>query len=83
MHDCDGHALSIGANVLLLRIDPLVLEALPPDEREDVASMLDDELIVYDLRAPFVCVEKRWERGGGMVEYHMLSVPAADLRVVK
>lgn len=82
MQDCDGFTLTLGARVLLLRIDPSVFDALPPAEREDVASMVGDVLIVYDLRAPFVCVEKRWERGDGMVEYHMLSVPAADVRVV-
>lgn len=79
--DCDGLSVVIGSKVRLLRIDEKILQLVPDNERNDVASMIGDVVEVYDIRGHFLCVEKSWDRGDGKTESQMLSVIGDDVKL--
>jgi hypothetical protein len=80
--DCHGKRVSVGSKVKLLRLDPKVTEFLPEDEVEDINSMINDILEVYDIRGQFVCIEKSWQKNADCSITHRLSTLPDDVELI-
>jgi len=81
--DKNGKLVNVGAKVKVLRIDPRVTEFLPNDEIEDINSMLNDVLKVYEISENFIHVEKTWDRGNGRIESHTLPMSSNDIELIQ
>jgi len=56
-----GHLLSVGSRVRLIELSEQFLASLPPDEIEDVKSMIGDVFEVYEIdKYGCAWVEKGW-----------------------
>jgi hypothetical protein len=80
--DCHGKKISIGSKVKLLRLDSKVIEFLPEDEVEDINSMINDIVEVYDVRGSFVCIEKSWQKNANRSITHRLSTLPEDVELI-
>jgi hypothetical protein len=56
-----GHLVSVGSRVRLIELSHQFLASLPPDEIEDVKSMIGDVFEVYEIdKYGCAWVEKGW-----------------------
>ncbi|MFL0807217.1 MAG: hypothetical protein K6L60_08015 [Oceanobacter sp.] len=81
--DKNGKEIKVGSRVRVLKIDQSLLDILPEDEADDVKSMLNEVLEVYEIDE-YDCawVEKWWSRGDGRSESHSLSLSSAEMELV-
>lgn len=88
MLDCldkHGRVVSVGSYVRLIELSPLFLASLPPDELEDVRSMIGEVFEVYEVdKYGCAWVEKGWsypERGQCMG--HSLGLEAKEMELIE
>ena len=80
--DKHENKVRIGSRVRVLYLDPKITEFLPSEEIEDINSMINDVLDVYEIRGDLVRVEKNWDRGKGRTESHILTLGPSDIELV-
>ena len=80
--DKNGNEVKVGSLVRVIKIDPSLIEILPDEEVDDVKSMLNDVLEVYEIDE-YDCawVEKWWDRGDGETESHSLSLSSSEMEL--
>jgi hypothetical protein len=82
MKDKNGKPVREGDIVKVLHIDSSIIENLPEEEKDAVASMLHAVLRVYEVdEYGQVWVEKEWERGPGMSESHSLGLSSEEIEL--
>ena len=79
-----GRPVSVGSRVRLLQLSQQFLQSLPPDEFEEVNSMIGEVFVVYEID-PYGCawVEKGWnypEEGKFMG--HSLGLDSHEMELV-
>ena len=81
--DKNGNAVTLGSLVRVVKIDPSLIEILPDEEVDDVKSMLNEVLEVYEIDE-YDCawVEKCWDRGDGETVSHSLSLSPSEMELV-
>lgn len=81
MHDVEGRKLVIGSEVLILELNPVLLDPLDADERETVMDMLAEPFEVCEFSGRYVYVEAAKEFSQGW-EFHKFAVLPEHLRRV-
>ncbi len=81
--DKNGNEVKVGSLVRVLKIDQSLIAVLPDEELDDVKSMLNEVLEVYEIDE-YDCawVEKWWDRGNGETESHSLSLSSSEMELV-
>ncbi len=80
--DRNGQPVSVGTRVRLLEIPAFLLRELPPDEVEDLTSMVGEVFEVYEIdEGGGACIEKVWYEPDGQ-RSHGLSLEAHEMEVV-
>ena len=81
--DINGQKVEVGARVKVLHIDPKITEHLSDYEAQDINSMLNQVLEVYEIDE-YDCawVEKWWQRGDGQSESHSLALSSNEMELV-
>lgn len=81
--DRNGNEVKVGSLVRVISIDSSLTDVLPAEEASDVNSMLNEVLEVYEVDE-YGCawVEKWWDRGGGRIESHSLSLSSSEMELV-
>lgn len=78
-----GATVSEGSVVRVLRISPSVFQALDTQEREQIESMLGEELSVYEVdQYGRAWVEKWWHEDETHASSHSLALEPSDMKVV-
>jgi hypothetical protein len=82
--DKHGHLVSIGARVRLLELSDHFLESLPPDEVEDVRSLIGEVFEVTEIdQHGRAWIGKGWSSPDeGLYRGHSLSPDANEMEVV-
>lgn len=81
MYDADGKLICLGQKVLVLELDPRILESLDPQERVVVDEMLSGPVEVCEFSERYVYVEAGMEFPEGR-EFHKFAVSPEKLRIV-
>lgn len=80
--DRNGKDVHVGSRVKIIAIDPRFLESLPNDEKEDVASMLNEVFEVYEIdEYGQSWVEKGWAEPGGDYRSHSLALSSSEMEL--
>ncbi len=80
--DRNGQPVRVGTRVRLLEIPAFLVRELPPDEVEDLMTMVGEVFEVYEIdESGGACVEKIWYEPGGQ-RSHSLSLEAHEMEVV-
>lgn len=81
--DKNGNEVKVGSLVRVLKIDQSLIAVLPDEEVDDVKSMLNDVLEVYEIdEYDGAWVEKWWDRGEGKTGSHSLSLSSLEMELV-
>ncbi len=81
--DRNGNSVKVGMLVRVIHVDEALIKSLPEEEREDVRSMQNDVLEVYEIdKYGQAWVEKNWNRGNGQTESHSLGLYAHEVELV-
>jgi DNA phosphorothioation-dependent restriction protein DptG len=79
--DLNGNEVKVGSKVKVLYIKPKITEYLPDEEVNDIKSMLNEILAVYEVDE-YAWVEKWWDRGDGKAESHSLALSPQEMELI-
>ena len=74
----------VGSRVRLVELSERFLNSLPPEEVEDVRSMIGEVFNVYEIDeygSPWV--EKIWNHGNNKINSHSLALDANEMELVE
>ncbi|MBV1911692.1 MAG: hypothetical protein KUG78_20535 [Kangiellaceae bacterium] len=81
--DINGKEVQVGSGVKVIHIDAKFLTSLPEDEKENVASMLNEALEVYEIdEYNQAWVEKWWHTSNGESLSHSLALSSNEMELV-
>lgn len=83
-HDCNGRVVSVGARVRLIGLSGRWLEELPPDERRDVLSMIDEVFVVEEIdEHGYPWIRKSWpNEEEGKCHSHSIALESKEMELV-
>jgi hypothetical protein len=82
--DKSGHRIEVGSIVRVLLIDPSLIKSLPPDEREQVESMIGEQLVVIEINEyGYAVVEKEWRIGPDQYASHSISLASNEMELIQ
>jgi hypothetical protein len=76
--DCHGRPVEVGTRVRVLSVPTSLMKSLPPEEREQVASMIGEVFEVYEIEGQTAWVEKVWRMSDGQ-ESHALALATDEM----
>ncbi|USF86410.1 hypothetical protein [Candidatus Endoriftia persephonae] len=78
----NGNLVKVGAFVRVIYIDESIIKTLAVEENEDVKSMQNEVLEVYEINEyGQAWVEKYWDLGNGKTESHSLGLCSHELEL--
>ena len=75
-----GRPVSVGTRVRVLSVPASLMESLPAEEQEQVASMVGEVFEVYEIEAQAAWVEKVWRTPDGE-ESHALALATNEMEL--
>jgi hypothetical protein len=78
--DRHGQPVRVGTRVRVLSVPASLMNSLPADEQEQVASMVGDVFEVYEIEAQAAWVEKVWRTSDGE-ESHALALSTDEMEL--
>jgi len=81
--DVNGKIVKEGDQVVVIAIDPGLIQTLPDDERERVNSMLGEQFTVYEINEyGYAMVEKWWQDGPDRSSSHSIALASYEMERV-
>lgn len=81
--DRRGRPVNVGTRVRVLEIAAFLKRDLPPDEWQELETMLGEVFEVYEIdEYGSAWVEKVWDDGDGRIHSHSLALASHEMEVV-
>jgi hypothetical protein len=78
--DRHGRPVGVGTRVRVLSVPASLMSSLPPEEQEQLASMVGDVFEVYEIEGHAAWVEKVWRTSDGE-ESHALALAPDEMEL--
>jgi hypothetical protein len=78
--DRHGRPVGVGSRVRVLSVPSSLMDSLPPEERERVASMVGEVFEVYEIEALAAWVETVWHTSHGQAS-HALALATNEMEL--
>jgi hypothetical protein len=80
--DCHGRTVEVGMRVRVLRVSPSLQKEIPPDEWQNLQSMVGEVLEVSEIdEYGSAWVEKTWDTGADRRLSHSLALAADEMEI--